>query len=75
MTVSFNTDLVMMDDRTSSEAASPVDGLSDETNVSFAKSEMQTEQQAETTPLLNAEALREVLRDVPGEHLALGKKT
>ncbi len=65
----------MMDDRTSSEAASPVDGLSDETNVSFAKSEMQTEQQAETTPLLNAEALREVLRDVPGEHLALGKKT
>ncbi len=65
--------MVMMDDRTSSEAASPVGGLNGE-NASFAQSEMQIQQQAETAPLLNAESLREVLGDVPGEHLALRKK-
>ncbi len=52
----------------SDDAANPVGDLNGE-NANVAISEMQ--QQVETAPLLNAESLGEVLRDVPGEHLAL----
>ncbi len=58
-------DVLVMDD-----SAEPVEVQGESANV--AKSHMQ--HQVETAPLLNAEALADVLRDVPGEYLALLKK-